>query len=326
MTNLKLCSKMHVMVIVSSVLIAVGIAVGLICQFVAGGYFNYGDDYKSYKSVEVSYAFVDFSDEDNVKDICDEAFKNAKISYFESSYGDTSLGGELVFKFSKSVKNEKLEAVAQEITQKLNVADTGLSNASFHEVETQLGSEKALVYGAIAVASAVVFQFIYFAVRYKLTMAFAALLADVHNLGIFVSLLVITRLPVGSAAVAFAVLTVLMTMIGCCFYFDRVRKNAKNEVLSKLDSFELCDLSVRESFSSVCVSAVGFAVACLLVFVLLSISALSVVGVLAPVFCALFAAAANIYGTLFFTPSVYSRFKRIGDGFKADRAAKVKKS
>lgn len=326
MTNLKLCSKMHVMLIVSSVLIAVGIAVGLICQFVAGGYFNYGDDYKSYKSVEVSYAFVDFSDEDNVKDICDEAFKNAKISYFESSYGDTSLGGELVFKFSKSVKNEKLEAVAQEITQKLNVADTGLSNASFHEIETQLGSEKALVYGAIAVASAVVFQFIYFAVRYKLTMAFAALLADVHNLGIFVSLLAITRLPVGSAAVAFAVLTVLMTMKGCCFYFDRVRKNAKNEVLSKLDSFELCDLSVRESFSSVCVSAVGFAVACLLVFVLLSISALSVVGVLAPVFCALFAAAANIYGTLFFTPSVYSRFKRIGDGFKADRAAKVKKS
>ena len=64
MTNLKLCSKMHVMLIVSSVLIAVGIAVGLICQFVAGGYFNYGDDYKSYKSVEVSYAFVDFSDEE----------------------------------------------------------------------------------------------------------------------------------------------------------------------------------------------------------------------------------------------------------------------
>ena len=326
MTNLKLCSKMHVMIIVSAVIIAIGLAVGLICQFAAGGYFNYGADYNSYKSVEISYAFVDFSDEDKVKDICDEAFKDAKVKYFESSYGDTSLGGELVYKFSESVKSEKLEAAAEAITQKLNATDTGLSNAAFHEIQTELGSGKQLTFGAIAVAAAVAFQFVYFAIRYKLTMAFSALLADVHNLGIFVSLLAITRVPVGSSVVAFAALTVLMTMIGCCFYFDRVRKNAKNEALSKLDASELCDLSMHESFTSVCVSAVCFAFAAVLVFVLMSISALSVAGVLAPVFCALFAAISCVYGTSFFTPAVYSRFKRIGDGFKASRAAKVKKA
>lgn len=326
MTNLKLCAKMHVMIIVSAAVIAVGLAIGLICQFVGGGYFNYGSDYKSYKSVEISYAFVDFSDEDKVKDICDEAFKDAKISYFESTYGDTSLGGELVYKFSEKVDNKKLEAAATAITRKLDAADTGLSNASFHEIKTELGSGKALIYCSIAVAAAAAFQFIYFAIRYKLTMAFSALLADVHNLAVYVSLLAITRVPIGSGAIAFAALTVLMTMIGCCFYFDRARRNAKNEALSKLGANELCDLSARESLLSVCVASVCVAATAALAFVLMSISALSVAGVLAPVFCALFGAAASVYGTSFFTPAVYSRFKRIGDGFKTAHAAKVKKA
>ena len=43
MTKLKLSSKMHVMIIVSAVIIAVGLAMGLIFQFVSNGYFNYGD-------------------------------------------------------------------------------------------------------------------------------------------------------------------------------------------------------------------------------------------------------------------------------------------
>ena len=326
MTNLKLSSKMHIMVALTAAIIAIGFAMGMIFQFVANGYFNYGQENSSYQTVVVDYAVVEFDDRDELIKLCDEEFDKAGVKYYSSNYGSIDMGGELTFTFANSVDGAKIQSASDAIHERLNASATASSNASYHVVNTQHGTWKTVTYGAIAVASAVVFQFIYFAVRYKLTMAFAALLADVHNLGIFVSLLVITRLPVGSAAVAFAVLTVLMTMIGCCFYFDRVRKNAKNEVLSKLDSFELCDLSVRESFSSVCVSAVGFAVACLLVFVLLSISALSVVGVLAPVFCALFAAAANIYGTLLFTPSVYSRFKRIGDGFKADRAAKVKKS
>ena len=48
MTNLKISAKMHILIIVSSVLIALGIAVGLICEFGADGDFTYGDDYKSY--------------------------------------------------------------------------------------------------------------------------------------------------------------------------------------------------------------------------------------------------------------------------------------
>ncbi|MDE6442378.1 MAG: hypothetical protein K2L12_06485, partial [Clostridia bacterium] len=184
------------------------------------------------------------------------------------------------------------------------------------------------IYGAIAIASAMVFQFIYFAVRYKLTMAFAALLADVHNLAIFVSLAAITRVPVGSSVAVFAILTVLITMIGCGHFFDKFRKSLKEESFAKLDTFEQVDGTVVQSLSGICIPAVFTAVFAAVVLVLLSISALSVSLVITPVALALISAVSSVYGMAFFTPAVYSRFKQIGDSFKANKvkAKAAKKS
>lgn len=324
MTNLKLSSKMHILIIVSAIIIAIGLAVGLICEFCAGGYFNYGDDYKSYDSVTVSYAYVDFNDGEDVKEICDKAFKDNKINYFSSSYGDTAQGGEYVFKFVSKTKTEKLQTAVTEINSKLSL--TGLSNASFSEVKTELGGEHALIFGAIALSSAIVFQFIYFVIRYKLTAALSALLADVHNLAIFVSLLSITRAPLSSSVAAFGALTVIMTMIGCCFLFDRVRKNRKDAQASALSSCEFADLCANESFTAVSVASVGFGVFAVLLFVLMSISALSVSAVLSAVLMSVFAALSSLYGTSIFTPAVYSHFKSIGDNFKASHDKKSKKA
>lgn len=326
MTNLKLSSKMHIMIIVSAVVIAIGLAMGLIFQFVAGGYFNYGADYSSYNSVVVNYAYID-GQEDSVKDVCSKAFKDAGVSYYTCVSGETTEGGQLVYKFTVSTNNEKLAKAKDAIHTALNAEGTsGLSNASVHEVKAVLGGGKALTYGAIALATAVVFQFIYFAVRYKLTSALAALLADVHNLAIFLSLLAITRVPVGSDIFAFAALTVVITMIGCCFLFDKVRKNVKDEKYAKTEAFELSDICANESILDISVSAIAVAAAAVILFVLMSISALSVNLVLTPALMAVLAAASSVYGTAFFTPSVYSRFKLIGDNFKASHSQKSKKN
>ncbi len=322
MTNLKLSSKMHVMIIVSVAIVAIGLAVGLICQFVAGGYFNYGSEYKSYKSVVVSYDIVNFT-EDSVKEICEDEFKSAGVSYYAFTSAETDMGGEFVYKFSAGTDEAKLQSAAESINGTLNVYE--LSNAYYHEAGTLLGGGKVLSLGAIALASAVVFQFLYFLIRYKLTMALSALLADVHNFAIFVSLLAITRIPVGNAVLAFGALTVIMTMIGCCYLHDRMRKNLKDEAFAKLGADEQSDICARESLVPVSAAAVAFAVTAVILFVLLSISALSVAGVISAVLSALFAAVATVYGTAFFTPSIYSRFKRIGDEYKATHTKKTSK-
>lgn len=325
MTKLKLSSRMHLMIIVSAVIVAIGLAMGLIFQFVSDGYFNYGSDYSSYKCVVVNYAYID--QQDKIEDVCEKAFKDADVNYYVCVTGDTEDGGRLVYKFSENANADNLKSATDAINNALSSENSsGLSNASYHSVKATLGGAHSLTYGAIAVATAIVFQFLYFAIRYKLTAAFAALLADVHNLAIFISLLAITRLPVGSTVFAFAALTVVMTMIGCCFLFDKFRNKAKDEDFAKLNTLEQSDVCANENIVNVAITAAVVAVAGILLFVLMSISALSVNLILTGAIMAVLSAVSCVYGTAFFTPSVYSRIKRIGDNYKASHSQKAKKS
>ena len=331
MTNLKLSSKMHLFIIISSVVIAIGLAIGLICQFVANGFFNYGAEFKSYNTIEVNYAYVECSDECDVIKICDSAFDKAGVSYYACTSGDTDEGGRVIFKFAKSVDEEKLTSTIDAIhngfkayiqsnldkgSAEINLNEV-LSNAAFHSLEAELNGGKVLTFASIAIASAVALQLLYFIIRYKLTMGLAALLASIHNLAIYVSLLAITRVPVGISAVAFAALTVLVTMISCGFYFDRCRRNLKKEKYEKTGNEDLSDISINESFKSILYPVVGIATAAVVFFVLLSISAMSVLTILSPVVAAIFSVASALYCTAFFTPSVYPRIKSIGDKVKA---------
>ncbi len=327
MTNLKLSSKMHLFIIITSVLVAAGIAVGLVFNFVFGGYFNFGSEYASYNSVVVDYAYIDYGSEDAVREICDKAFDAAGVKYYSTENGETGEGGEFIFKFAKSVNTESIQKAVGVIHSEITKGDVNsLSHAYFHNVKTKMGGAPALKFGAIALASAIAFQFLYFVIRYRLTMAFAALLANVHNLAIYVSLLAITRVPFGSSAIAFGALTVLTTMIGCCLLFDRMRKNLKEESFAKRGVGEQVDICAGESILNVSVLSVFIAASALIMFVFLSISALSVAVVMTPVFLAVLSAVASIYGTAFFTPSVYARFKTIGDNYKAAHGKKSKKA
>lgn len=329
MTKFKLSSKMHILIIISALIVAIGLAMGLVFQFVSDGYFNYGAEYKSYSSVVVNYAYVDlssFGDEDGIKQICDEEFESNGVSYYSATLGETSAGGEYTFKFGTNVSADTLQKAVDAISAKLDGDSlSGLSGAWLHKDETIKGNENTYIYAAIAIASAIAFQFIYFVIRYKLTMAFGALLADIHNLAIFISLTAITRVPVGSSVAVFAVLTVLLTMIGCGYFFDKMRKGLKDENFAKLDTFEQVDGTVLNSLSAICIPVIFTAVIAALVLVLLSVSALSVSLVITPVALALISAVSTVYGTAFFTPAVYARFKMIGDSYKASHS-KAKKS
>lgn len=309
---------MHLFIIISAVIAVIGLAVGLICQFVADGYFNYGAEFKSYNTVEVNYAYVDYNEEDKVLEICDGVFDKAGVGYFAAVSGETSEGGRIIFKFSKGTDEAKLAATVGDIQTALNGSDgTSQSTAAFHTLETQLNGGKVLTFASIAISTAIVLQFLYFLVRYRVTMAFAALLANIHNLVLYVSLLAITRVPVGISAVTFAGLTVLVTMIACGYLFDRYRRNLRKENFAKLDGDEQTDICVRESFKGILYPVVGIATIAAVIFVMLSISAMSVLTILSPALLAVISVASALYGTAFFTPSVYTRIKRIGDNVKA---------
>ena len=331
LSSLKLSAKMHLFIIISSAIIVLGLMIGIICEFAANGYYNYGADWNSYKSVTVTYTYVDVSGgnqepEDRIKDICDKVFDENGIGhkYYICNAGTAGLGGEITYKFTYSTNSDKLDKAAKAIEEEIqalqNEDEIKISSAAAHCETTRLGSGKAFWRGAVALASVVAFQFIYFVIRYKLTMALSAMLANVHNLAMFLSLLAITRIPVGTSIFTFAVLTVVLTMIGCAFLFDKMRKNFKREDFKKLPAFEQVDTSAIECFKLNVIIPACLACVAVVFFVLMSISSLSPLAIISPVLCALISFISCAYGTTMFTPSVYSRFKAIGDDFKKKHA------
>ncbi len=333
LANFNVSAKMHIFVIISCLVIAIGIAAGTIFHFVSNGFFNYGGDYETYKSVSVEYEDIDFSGGGKepvelIKDICSTAFGNAGVSAKASSFGDTSTGGKVVYKFMNSTDTEKLSAAVEAINAEIKkeVVSAGgiqFSYASVHEAETVLGGGLAMTRAAIVIATVIAAHFIYFAIRYNLTMALGAMLADVHNFALYVALIALCRVPVGSTIAAYAVLTVLMTVIGTSFLFDRIRKNSKSDDNKKLDAFGISDLSSRESFAINVIMPACLAAISLVLFIALVISSMSPLVALAPVVCSLVAFISCVYGTVFFVPSVYPRFKVLGDKAKAKSKAKV---
>jgi len=294
MTNLKICGKKHLFIIISVLIIAIGMAVGTICHFCAGGFFNYGDEFRSYKSVTVTYYASEYT-EAKISPVCENALSG--LGAYEVSLGD----GEIVYKFSKNADTAKLQSAVDTLNTKFDGLET---NASLHEGAVNEGGARALRLAAIVAASAVGAQFIYFIFRYKLRSAYSVLLASVHNLGVFVSLVAITRIPVGTDLIAFGVLTVFITIAMTCLFFDRTKKNFKNEKFAKSDAVDVIELSASEVRRVTFVSFCALAVVAAIYEIFAVIAALNA-SALAPFAAFIFMILSCAYGVMFFTPAVH---------------------
>ncbi len=323
MTKFKVCKKIHLFIIISVLLIAIGMAVGTACHFVANGFFNYGGEFASYKSVTVTYYYSEHTSETELKNVCDEAFNGLKP--YDVSYATSDIGEEMVYKFSVGTDSEKLQSAVESINAKFDGLE---SSAVMHEGSVKEGGSKNIIYAAIALASAAAFQFLYYIVRYKLRAAYSALLACVHNLGLYAALLAMTRIPVGTEAVAIGAAVVFVTMLLAGLLFDRTRKNFKNEKYAKSDRLEVVDISASEVRVMTFTVVGALAVAALVLGVFATISAMTI-GALAPCGIAILGLIACLYGSVFFTPAVHGaidlRCEKVLDSIKAKSSSKPDK-
>lgn len=308
MNKIKYSALTTLLVIISSAIIVIGMAVGTLCHFTAGGFFNFGGEYAQYNSVSVNYLVID-NDQEEVDAKCQELFKAQGVSYYSVTFADTNQGGEITYKFNKSVDVNKLEGAVSAINTAL-ATDGNKTPADLHKATTLLGGGKTLVMASIAVAACVVFHFVYTAIRFKLAMALSAIIADVHNLGLFVALMAITRIPVGSSLIAFGALTAVATMVATCIIFNKIKKNFTSEEGKKLPIAEKVDTATADSAKSVIALACVMACA-LVVLEIFSIITAPSLAVVTPLVCGVIATACVLYGTLFFTPAIVAPFKAI---------------
>lgn len=317
MTKFKVCKKIHLFIIISVIAIVIGMAVGTICHFCANGFFNYGAEFNSYKSVSVTYYSSEYHASE-VKELCETSLKG--FNAYETSVTDTAMGGEIVYKYSAKTDSAKLGAAVAELNKVLDKNDSGLNVASVHEATVEVGGSRAITYASIAVAAAAAFQFIYFVIRYKLRAAFSALLANVHNLGLFIALAAITRIPLGIATVTLGIITVLVTMILTGILFDRTRKNFKNEKYAKTARVEVIDISACETRIFTVYLLCGLAIAAVVLGVFAAISSLYI-GALSACALAILVLVSCAYGTLFFTPAVHSAIDDVCEKVKISSAS-----
>lgn len=309
-TNLKTL-LFKIIISVTSVLIVAGLAVGITCHFTDFGYFNFSGDMGNSKTVSVTYSVIDFNGidaDEKIAEISDNAFSQEGIAYYHCSQGETSLGGETIFTFSSSTESSKIEAAVTIIIdslQEFNSNNSIVVNYQFHNPVLVWGN--ALMFASIAVASIAVFQFIYFLIRFKLMMALTAFIANVHNLALFLSVLALARIPIGSNIITLSVMVVVVTFICTAFYFDKVRKNSKDEDLKSLTAVEKAQKSAKESFKLNLILPLALAGATAIILILNSLSAMSIVAVLSPLLAAIAGFAVCAYGCSLVTPAIYER-------------------
>ncbi|MCD8295774.1 MAG: hypothetical protein LUE27_11135 [Clostridia bacterium] len=333
-TDLKLSGRMTLFIIISCIIVVASVVVGVVCSCLGYGYFNAGADWNSDKSVTLTWYYTDgFNEKDEtLMGYCEDAFKEQGISYYAVTYGeaDDGSGGDITYTFTSGTSTEALENACDTVRGKISAMyevdsdgyqDVYLTRIYSHTTSTHTGSAKALLYAGIAVATVVVFEFLYVLIRYKMSMALGALLACAHNLALFLCLIALCRIPIGTSMFAFAVVTVVATMICTLLMYGKMRKNMKDESLADLTPAELVDKSNSQTFYMNLAFCASLAAAVVVIFVLMSISSLSVLAIISPVLCALVAFISCFYGSCIFLPSVYPRFRKIGLKFQRKKKA-----
>lgn len=303
----KIIRLRHVAVIAGIVLIAIGMAVGTICHFVAGGFFNYGDEFASYKSVEITTSVPEDFDGGLIQGVASDELSS--LGAYETSYSQGSgyTPNTVVYKFYETVSDDELAAAVSAIEARF--AAEGMEDASvaWHTNLGFAGGVWQLNYVAIALASAVVLQAVYFALRYRPGMALSALAVQLFAVGLYASLLAITRCPVGLEAIAFAVIVAVLNVICCGVFFQKLKASFKDDANAKTSSPELVADGARSTAkvnAFVCAAA-ALSVA---VFAIFAVIAAPAWATLAPFGACLLAVAACALSSGVLAPASYALF------------------
>lgn len=299
MTNFKFSKWMRLFAILSSVVIVLGVAIGLVCQFVFGGFFNYGEEYKDYNSVAIQYGVVDYT-ESEVREVAEKAFADKNVAYYAVSAGTENV----VYKFDKTVAEEAITSAVAAINTSFAAKDNTLNTATFVKAHNFMGGAKTLAMLGIALGVAVVLQFVYVLIRYQLKAALAALCLNVHNLALFLAVLAVSRIPVSASVFTFGMLVVLLTMVGNMFTNAKAKTELSKEENKKASQRAVFEAACARSATFQFVLGAGFACFACLMGLLSLVASFPFMGLLFPALALVLGAAVVVYGNAFVAPSV----------------------
>ncbi len=319
----KISNKKLIVTIITCAIIVAGMLVGTLCHFLSGGFFNYGVEYSSAKTVDVSFYVTDMDLED-AEDFCEDAFSAQGIKY---SYENASeLQGTISYTFSYNTDSDKISQAVEAIQTSLSgfSGAEGINIATFSVNDAFNTNIKMYKLAAIAVAVAIAVQAVYTVIRFRLNLAVLSLITNIHFVGIAVSLLALLRIPLGIYSVCIVFATLIVGMIVNQLYYTNVKANLKDENMQDTSFVEKADDAYAKTIKYSTLLCGALLVICAILAVVMAIAAQSVQFAYIAV-AALLGCVCAWYSSAIFSPSIYSLMEKIAiTAFKPRRPGKDK--
>lgn len=243
-----------------------------------------------------------------VQDIKTILRKN-KIQYDSFTIEDKSLAGENATELSQryivvnilasNVSDEKELKIRTEVAEKLGVSVDNVS--SIENIVSSIKSKDILLFG-LGIGIIAICLFIFGSIRYDIFAGLAFLLANLHNIILFFSLMILTRIPLGLVSLAAISILTLVMLAVMVSMFEKFK--IENE-LHLADKETPSSRLLRVEWGAV--KPYIFVVCAVLVFSLM-LFFVPVNNVLFSLLSIIAALAVSVYTTLLVGPGVYASF------------------
>lgn len=315
----KTVSKKNLLVclIISLVLIIAG-------AFVFGFLgFNGNSTMDDYTSIEVSdsgYMAFDDNFRSSLEDFCSAEIEKGGYDVTAVTYNQSvsGAGSSLSFRLAESAEglDQFVDDLSIAIGSGVENAELAVVSVTYHNVQNE-AYYNFIWRTAIAAGVAAVVLFIYAAIRFKVGMGVAVLVAAVHDVLITLTVVALLRVPVGVAFIGVAAYSLLISAFMNLMVFGKMRRDFRSEERKNLPAREGIALAVAESRKTVFATAILLAAA----FVALGVVG-AVVGVelLWFMLTGLVAVIASTYSSLCFAPAIYACIKEKSDAKRAEKA------
>lgn len=319
--SLKVTNKLPFWLAVWAVIIIAGLAILLI----PGLRFNMAANVSDNHSLTVRYdALPTLNDdlEQELRDICLDAFEENKVNYIDYDIRETSAGGEMEFKVATDVSDDALKTVGESVKTALAASETLKTVVCSYEIsynETYLPYNyigRAVLSASIILLVAAVYVFI----RYNLSMGLATLIAGFGDVLVMLGLTLIFRVPVTSSLAVAAILAALYSVLCSLVKFSGMRPLMKSEEYADFTPTEAVENSNARTVKSLLIlggiSLVFFLALGAVAFLMSGITVLSfaISGALAVL--------ASMFSSNLLSPALVAVFKEKGKKIKEKRLAK----
>ncbi len=312
------------------------LVIGLIL-IVAGGLlfglagFNPDSSARDYTSIEVAdngYMENDPNFRDALETVCTEEIEGQGYDIGDVLYAAEASGGagRLEFVLTGEMSEEDAASLAEALDTALASGNYAQAGSSYKDVGDISVAWHDAVYEphteyiwrtSVGIAVALVLLFAYVAIRFKVGMGVAALVAAAHDVLLTLALIALLRIPAGPTVICIAVLALLLSVFFECKLYGKVRQDLAMEERKGMPAEEAVMLSARESRKGIFIGAVLAAAA----LVVIAVAGL-IVGfdLFSFMLGSLLAVIVCTYSSLVLSPALYALIKTRSDARRAERS------